>query len=213
MKTDTLFSDEKHLEIIQGARKTFMTLGVKSVTMDDVARNIGISKKTLYKYVKDKTDLLVQTMKGFQQFELELIMGVINQKLNAIDENFEISKIVVSHLSEVHPSVMFDLQKFHPSVMKVFESYKEETIHGWLIDNMERGMKEGYYRSDLNTEIIAKYYIAQMDFCFNGDLFPRSKYSMKEIYLEMFRYHIRGIASEKGVKFLADKIKREKQVS
>ncbi len=202
--------DEKHLEIVQAALKIFMTLGIKSVTMDDIAQKLGISKKTLYKYVKDKNDLLIQSVRGFQVHEHSLILGVIDRKLNAIDESFEISKIVVNHLSEIHPSVMFDMERHYPSAMRVFEDYKNETIYNWLIENMARGIKEGFFRNNLNTEIIAKFYLSHMDQCFNQELFPRAKFSMKDTYLEMFRYHIRGIASEKGVEYLREKIKKEK---
>ncbi|HAS35303.1 MAG TPA: hypothetical protein DCS15_02355 [Flavobacteriales bacterium] len=213
MKKELETIDEKHLEIIQGALKIFMTLGIKSVTMDDVASNLGISKKTLYKYVKDKSDLLIQSVKGFQVHEYNLILEVIDRKLNAIDESYEISKIVMNHISDIHPSVMFDMQRHYPGAMRLFEEYKSETVYNWLLENMERGMKEGYFRNNLNTEIIAKFYLSHMDQCFNQEMFPRAKFSMKDIYLEMFRYHIRGIASEKGVEFLREKIKKEKQQS
>ena len=129
MKKELETIDEKHLEIIQGALKIFMTLGIKSVTMDDVASNLGISKKTLYKYVKDKSDLLIQSVKGFQVHEYNLILEVIDRKLNAIDESYEISKIVMNHISDIHPSVMFDMQRHYPGAMRLFEEYKSETVY------------------------------------------------------------------------------------
>ncbi len=206
------FVDEKHEVILQGSLKTFMTLGMRSVTMDDMAKNLGMSKKTLYKYVSDKSDLLVQAMSYFQECEMSLITEICKRKLNAIDESFEISKVVLNHISDIHPSVMFDIEKYYPEVGVVFDDYKTDVVRNWVIDNLQRGKKEGLFRPDVNEEIISGLYILRMDDLFNQEMFPKSRFATRDIYREIFNYHIRGIASEKGVKYLDKKLKEQSEV-
>ena len=102
----------------------------------------------------------------------------------------------------------YDLEKYYPEAMAKFEVYKKTTVKFWVEDNMRRGIQEGLYRKDLNIPILASMYIARMNDFFSTELFPPGA-SFSEIYLEIFRYHIRGLASEKGVKYLQQKVKNE----
>lgn len=203
--------DQKLEQIINGAREMFLKYGIRSVNMDDVARHLGISKKTLYNFVKDKNELVDLAVKHQIDNENRSLAALCCNKLNAIDEQYEVSKIIADQFKQVQPSVMFDLQKYHPSVMKHFEVYKEQVVSKWLYDNMERGVREGYYREDLNIPIIARLYLARMSDFFKEELFPSSHFDLREVYLELFRYHIRGIASAKGLEYLIEKVKKEKQ--
>lgn len=198
---------EKELQILEGALQTFMSLGLRSVTMDDIASRIGVSKKTIYKYVKDKEDLIQKSLKLHHDKECEFIQSVKEKPMNAIDENFEISKKIIAEFQNVHPSVMFDMNKYYPSAKKLFEKYKKEVVFEWVKDNLRRGIKEGLYRDDLNIDIIAALYILRMDDIFNMEFFPRTEYSFLQVYLETFRYHIRGISSDEGLKYWKKRIK------
>lgn len=200
--------DEKFETILMGALKVFMTYGIRSVTMDDLAKHMGISKKTLYKYVTDKNDLVIKGIEFHQKMELCAMEACVSKKLNAIDENFEISKLCVDQLQNIHPSVMYDLEKYYPEARQKFDEYKKTVVKSWVEDNMKRGIEEGFYREDLNIPILTGMYLARMDDFFNTELFPKGV-SFSEIYLEIFRYHIRGLASEKGVKYLQQKVKNE----
>jgi len=203
--------EEQKQNIISEAGKIFMRYGIKSVTMDDMARHMGVSKKTLYKFVSDKNELVYEVMKSHCDQEGVTIGGICERGLNAIDESFEISKFVVSKLKEIHPSIHFDLEKYHPQVWKDFKFIEGGQIYNCMVSNIEKGIKEGLYRDDLNIPVILKIYISRFDVVFDGEMFPKEEYNFADVYLEMFRYHIRGIASKKGIDYLIEKVKIEKQ--
>jgi len=202
--------EQNELEMIQQTMQLFMKLGIKSVTMDDVARHLGISKKTLYKYVTDKNDLVTQVLDISCKADNAGVQAICDLGLNAIDESHEISKFIIDHIKTMHPSIIFDLQKYHFNAWCEFTSKKKEKINECYISNIEKGIKEGYYRDDINQEIIVKFYTGRFELMFDPELFPPERFNTADIYLEIFRYHIRGIASEKGIKYLEKIVQQEK---
>jgi hypothetical protein len=203
--------DQKLIQILQSAREVFLKYGVRSVNMDDISRHLGISKKTLYAYVKDKNELVQKAIHLQFEWEKNCLTEICCSGMNAIDELYEVSKFVAAQMQQLHPSVMYDLMKYHPEAIAMFREYKSQVVKTWLLDNMQRGIKEGYYRDDLNIPIISQLYMARMDNFFKEDVFPVSQFNISEVYLEVFRYHVRGIASERGLKYLIEKVKKEKQ--
>ena len=188
----------------------FLQFGIKSLTMDDVARKLGISKKTLYKHVTDKNDLVTKVMEEGCNIEVDFIEKVSKAKLNAIDENFEISKFVKEKVTHMHPSIFYDMQKYHPKAWGVMESHRSNFIATWVEKNLKKGIKEGLFRKDLNVDVAKDLYLGHVENMMT-ERFPSMKqYSFTEVYLELFRYHIRGIASEKGIKYLIEKVTKEK---
>lgn len=177
--------------------------------MDDVARNLRISKKTLYKFVTDKGDLLAKCFDTVHDQEQDHIQAICGRGLNAIDEMFEIAQFVAGMLQGLHPSIHFDLEKFYPEVWESTTKKRDTHVYECMHANMSKGVQEGLYRSDLKVDILSKVYITKLDAIFDGELFPPEEVSFKEVYLEFFRYHIRGIASEKGRAYLVEKIKKE----
>jgi len=202
--------DAKELEIIQKSTEIFMRYGIKSVNMDDVARHLGISKKTLYKYVSDKKELVRKGMDLHCTAEDNFIAEIEKQGLNAIDENFEIMKFLSSMLKTLHPSIMFDMEKYHPEIWKEMIQSRKETTYGAVKRNLEKGKQEGLYREDLDPTLIATLYINSIDAIFNFTNNPEIELSILDQYLEVFRYHIRGIASAKGVEYLIKKVNEQK---
>jgi AcrR family transcriptional regulator len=194
--------DEKFIAILAGAARVFMQYGVKSITMDDIARELKISKKTLYQYVTDKNDLVLKVVEGKCYQEECMLQQIEEEGGNAIDELIAISRKVSEELHQVHPSVIFDLQKYYPEAWKRFEEHKYNTILGKIKKNLERGIDEGLYRDNLDADIISKLFTAKIDIMFDPMIFPFGKYSFEHIHWEITRYHIRGIASEKGIKYL-----------
>ncbi len=187
----------------------FMKYGIRSVTMDDLARHLSVSKKTLYKYFKDKNDLVIKGMEYHHKMEQCAMEACFDEKLNAIDENFAISKVILEQLQNIHPSVMYDLEKYYPEAMAKFDDYKKTVVKEWVENNLKKGIEEGLFREDINIPIITAMYLARMNDFMHTDLFPE-EYSPADIYLEIFRYHIRGVASQKGVNYLKEKVKKEK---
>ncbi len=198
--------DQKKQEILMQTAAVFMRYGMKSVNMDDVARELSISKKTLYKYVKDKNDLVKQCMESFCAMERYECQRCKQDSENAIDELLLITEAAGRHLKNIHPSIHYDLEKYYLEGWKVFKKHKEEFIYGEVLQNLKQGIDEGLYRDNINPEIIAKLYTMKIDVVFDAAIFPPSQYTFYDIHIEMIRYHIRGIASDEGIKYLQKRL-------
>lgn len=201
--------EEKAIEIIERASQVFMRLGIKTVTMDDIAREMGISKKTLYKYFKDKNELVSTIIELKLQMD-ESACGVVKiEAENAIDELIKISQFVMENFQAVNPTVFHDLQKYHPESWAKVQEHKWVFIYKTMSANIDRGIKEGIYRDNINNDIISKLYVASTDLILEGKTFPWPEYKFHELYDEIIRFQIRGLANEKGINYLKTKLNQE----
>lgn len=203
--------DEKKIEILTKASAIFMRFGIKSVTMDDVARELGISKKTIYQYFKDKDALVTEIIIAKTQHDRGECNLVKDQSGNAIDEMFGISKMIISKISSLNPSVFYDLKKYHPKAWDIMNNHRWEFVHKSIKDNIKRGIEEGLYRDDMNPNVISRINVSMIDTVFNGKTFPVSEYKYDEVFEEMFRFQIHGMANEKGLKYLMSNYNKNQQ--
>lgn len=201
---------DKESKIIENATGVFMKYGIKSVNMDDMARHLGMSKKTLYQFVRDKEDLVRKSVAFFCTKEDHEIKQICHLGLNAIDESLEIMRRVLSVLQHIHPSVNYDLEKYHPEVSRAMKLNRHRAIYDCTRLNLKKGQREGYYRKDFNADVIAKVYISRIDIIFDQELFPTEEHHHIDLYKEIFKYHIRGIASTEGLEYLKEKLKNIK---
>lgn len=193
---------EKYLVTIA---QQFMKYGIKSVTMDDISKNLSISKKTLYKYFKDKDDIVETIMKIDIEMEKNLMEKTCFISDNAIEETYAFSSIVTEKLKGLNTSIMYDLEKYYPKAWGLFVSHKKGYVYETIKDNLERGLEEGLYRKNLNSDIVAKLYSEKIDVLFDKELFPSGKFTFSEVYVEMMQYHLKGIVSKEGLKYLKEK--------
>lgn len=194
--------EKKQLEIIEKSADMFLRHGIKSVTMDDLAKGLGVSKKTIYKYFDDKDDLITKIVKTKTSKDRLVCDHARVESKNAIDALFKISEFVSNMLSNVHSSVFFDLQKYHRDAWEVMEQHKHYFVKSQIKQNIERGQKEGLYRSSINPEVISSVYISTMDGLFDGFTFDTDTLKFGEIFNEIVDFQIRGLASEKGREYL-----------
>jgi len=170
--------------------------------MDDVSRELGISKKTLYQYVHDKDELVRKVI----EFELSQHQGhyheSLREKLNAIEELAEIARCISFMLKEYSPVTEYDLRKYYPDLYFRAREIRRERIHKFILDNLIKGKKEGLYRENLNTDILAKFSLSNIDGMFESDIITISEFLDQQFFLEYFVYHLRGIVSEKGLAIL-----------
>ena len=203
--------ETKKQAILEKVAELFMRYGIKSVTMDDVAKALKMSKKTLYTFVSDKGDLVRQVMAGHCEIEMTACELIRENNLdNAMDELLEITKFVTSQIKNIHPSIHYDLEKYYPEAWGELERHKEHNIYGMVVDNLERGIKQGLYRENINIGIIGRLYVYKLDMFFDPEVFPPKEFDFLEVYMEMMRYHIRGVASKKGLAYLEKKAAQEK---
>ncbi|CAM4065572.1 TetR/AcrR family transcriptional regulator [Gillisia limnaea] len=191
-------------EIIIKAADLFLNLGFKSVTMDDLANELGISKKTIYSHFPNKAKL-VQASTLFILNTIDQGIEKIKEKeLNAIVEMFEIKNFVMNHLKNEKSSPQFQLQKYYPQVYKSVQNHHFDTMQCSINDNLEKGIKEGLYRENIPLEFIGKIYFLCVSAIKASDLFPPEQFSIMEINEKYLEYHLRAIVTEKGLKTLKE---------
>lgn len=186
-------------KIITKAGDLFMQYGIKSISMDEVARNLGISKKTLYQHVNNKADLIQKVMLTHITEEKNAMCNIHENAKDAIDEMMQISRFVSELLQRVNPSVIYDLRKYYTKGWELMESLHFEHTYTLIKENIKKGMEEGLYRPDLNADIIAKLYIGRMDIVVDKNLFPIGEYTFSQIHNNAMMYHLYGIMSTKGI--------------
>jgi AcrR family transcriptional regulator len=193
---------EKEQELVIKASHIFLSFGIKSLTMNDLASKLGISKKTLYNYVSDKNDLVKKCiLLHIETNECE-INEACNISNNAVEQLINFSKIAGEKMKQIHPSIFYDLQKYHPEAWAMIRKFEDKTILELTKENLHQGIKEDLYREDINIELIAELYVSVVQGIFQNTKLLSSGISMSEYYFQIFHYHIRGIANEKGIKLI-----------
>lgn len=193
--------------ILEVSLKLFLNRGIKSQTMDDIANGLKISKKTLYQFVTDKQDLVLKTVKKFCFDDIKMISEVKSEASNAIEESVLITKHVKKKFTSIHPSIMYDLEKYYPEAWDVFQNHQNNFVFETVKNNLNNGIAEGYYAEDIIPEIIAKAYISKLYAMTDRSDLVLAKYDFGTLFVEFMKYHLRGIVSEKGLRYLKQKIK------
>ena len=197
---------DKRQEIIEKVRPLYNEFGIRSVTMDDVVKELGISKKTLYNHFRDKNQLVENIIKTKIAEDRNVFQKASLESINAIEELFMHSKYVIETFKAVNPTVFHDLQKNYPSAWQLTVNHKWDFVYNQFLKNIDRGVKEGIYRVDIHKEIYSRMFVSQIETIVEGDVFPWPEFKYETVFLENFRLHIRGIANEKGLEYFQDKI-------
>ena len=193
---------ETQERILEKAHELFMMYGIRSVSMDEIAAHLGISKKTIYQFYADK-DALVEGV-----IDIEMNNGTCdceNNKVkseNAIHEVYLGDECFDDMLKVMNPSVMYDLEKYHPKAHKKVSEYRNKFLYEAVKENLERGIAEGVFRDDINTEVLSRFRIASVFLLFNPDLMPHGKYSMIQLLQVLTDNYLSGAATAKGLKFI-----------
>ncbi len=187
---------------MQKSGELFKKYGVKSYTMDDVAKELGMSKKTIYQFVENKAELVKLTMEQYLAEERTQLEAILKTSKNSVDEMIQMVVYFFNQVREFNPSALNDLQKYYPETWAIYNEYRFDFMLRMLTKNMEDGIEQGLYRNDLNSNTIAKIYIGTIDVLINQQFFPIKKYVFIDTYKEYLNYHLRGIVSAKGLKYL-----------
>ena len=190
-------------KIVKGAEELFMRYGVRSVSMDDIARQLGISKKTLYLHFADKEELISVVSHTHMNRDREEFEQVRKDSKNSIEELARLSVCMRKNMEELNPSLLFDLQKFHPKAWSYWVDFKNKYIKETVIRNLKQGIEEGYYRPEINPEILATMRIELVQIAFDPELFPKGKYKLADVQMQIFEHFVYGVLTDKGRKLFA----------
>ena len=198
--------DEKHGNFLLRVYELYNRYGIKSVTMDDVARELGISKKTLYECIEDKTDLVRLVMEMVYRYHGQQLMDITTRGLNAIEELFEVNRYMTQMVREQNPTLGYDLQKYYPELHQALMKEQRTRMHEAIRQNLLKGIEEGLYRKEINVEVISRLHMTRMEYKYKPDDFLTPDIDAREVMQEIFIYHLHGIANEKGIQFLNEKL-------
>lgn len=193
--------DEELKNILEKVRCLYLKYGIKSITMDDVSRELGISKKTLYQYVTDKTDLINKVLELEMTISDCKIQKLSDSNLNAIEEMIEMHRHVYKSLKEFNPAREYDLRKYYPELYQNYNEKRRNKVLDWVIRNIGKGKEDGTYRPNINPNLIAKILMMRYEFFAGSDneLSSINDTDAARDFIEVLEYHVRGIATAKGI--------------
>lgn len=203
---------ETQERILDTAFGLFRQYGTRSITMDDIATRMGISKKTLYAHFVDKDDMVVHAISRFLEVIQEEERGLRAGAANAIEELFEVMNMMDNRLRNMNPVIMLDLQKFHSKAFTVFQEYRNNYLRNTIRENLERGIAEGLYREDLEVSILTQFRIASAMLCFQPEVFPIAGFEMVKVQRVLLEHFLYGVASAEGLK-LIEKYKQAQTIA
>ncbi|MEI7982939.1 MAG: helix-turn-helix domain-containing protein [Bacteroidota bacterium] len=202
--------DQKTLHILELVRKLYQRYGIKSVTMDDVASRIGISKKTLYGHFKDKEDLVRQVLLLEENSRCSFLASIEQRNLNAVEELFEVYKMLQTTFREYNPSMDYDVRKYYPDLFTKLREMNRKRMFESMHRNLLKGKKEGLFRKDLNAKTIARLHVFRTESLLSNNMFTLKELTSFKMFHEVFIYHLHGILSEKGRIFFEQNFRKFK---
>ncbi len=189
-------------KIIQKSAELFLTLGFKSVTMDDIANELAISKKTIYIHFANKTKLVeAVTFEVFANV-CEGIDGICNTSQNPIQELYDIKIFVMQYLKNEKTSPQYQLKKYYPQIHNRLHLKQFEKMHESVKESLQKGIDTNFYRHEINVDFISRMYFNGMTGIKDDTFFPNELYNMETLMENFLEYHLRAIVTEKGLKEL-----------
>lgn len=197
-------------KIIEKSTDLFLTLGFKSVTMDDIANALAVSKKTIYKYFSNKTALVDATTSHVFDTISCGIDGICAMKKDPLEELFSIKKLVMLHLKDEKASPQYQLQKYYPEIYENLKSRQYHTMRDCVIENLNTGIESGVYRENIDVDFVSRIYFHGITGIKDSEMFPlKENQSMKTLMDHFLEYHLRGICTIKGIKQLENQLKSQ----
>jgi AcrR family transcriptional regulator len=195
-------------KILKGAEELFLKYGVRSVSMDDIARHLSVSKKTIYQYFADKDEIVTQVTVSHIDNMKSGFDCLAPASKNALDELMRIQFFLKKNMQDIHPSLLFDLKKYHSKAWSAWMDHKTKYIRESVVRNLKQGIEEGIYRSNLNPEILAAIRVESIQLIADGAILPPDQYRVVDVQVQVLDHFMYGLLTEKGRK-LYEKYKQE----
>ena len=184
--------------VIDEAEKMFRKHGVRTITMDDIARRLGISKKTIYQHFIDKDDLVYQVTLHNMTREANDYDCIMRTTDNPIQEMLKASEMMKLHLADTNPNLVQDIQKYYPKAWTVIHQFEQQHVVEAIANNIRAGIEQGLYQDTLDPETMARLRLQTVHAAFNDEIFPRIWLTMEAIQQQLMEHFIRGLLTEKG---------------
>ncbi|MDA1268056.1 MAG: TetR/AcrR family transcriptional regulator [Bacteroidetes bacterium] len=184
--------------ILEVATEQFARFGVRTVTMEDLARQAGISKKTIYQEFEDKKDLVNAVFATILEEDQRKLSLILEQGDGVIEHLVKTSRMMRDRLTSINPLVIMEVQKYFPEAWKLFESFKEQTIKKDLINVLDLGKQLGYFRSEIDSRVLAKVRLSQITTAFEPRNFADPDYNLVEEQMVILDHFLHGIFTDKG---------------
>jgi AcrR family transcriptional regulator len=197
---------EQQEKWLKRVEELFFKLGIKSLTMDDVARELGISKKTLYSFVENKDDLVAKVMERHMAEQCQVDEALHAAASDAVDEMVRIIQQIITDFGKMKPNVVHEMQKYHRDVWNKINDFQQNYILNVARQNLEWGRREGLYRTEFDLETAARFYIAGAMAIFDDRYFPKPPYNYDFLFKEYITNYLHSIVSDKGLILLQEKL-------
>lgn len=188
--------------ILVRAHELFNKYGIRSVSMDDIAAQLGMSKKTLYQYFVDKEELVGACFSIVMEQHRSQCTADQKRADNPIHEIFLALDMTQEVFAEMNPSVLYDMEKYHPAAFKKFHEFKYAFLYGVIKSNLERGVQDDLYRAEIDVDVLARLRIESVMLPFNTDIFPNNRTQLIHIEQQLFEHFLYGLATAKGQKLI-----------
>ena len=188
--------------IKQKADELFRQYGIKSVTMDEIATRLGVSKKTIYQSFADKDELVDEVVGDLLSYNQACCNRDRAKAANAIHEVFLAMEMVKQMFENMNPVILYDIERNHPVTFQKFLLHKNKFLLQTIKENLERGKKEELYRADIDIEVIAKVRLETMLLPFNQEIFPKSKFNFVDLEHQLIEHFLFGVSTIKGYKLI-----------
>jgi AcrR family transcriptional regulator len=189
-------------KIIHKATELFLNFGFKSVTMDDIAQEMGISKKTIYVHFANKTKLVEATTFNLFDSICVGIDDICSTAANPIEELYSIKKYVMLHLKQEKASPQYQLKKYYPQIHERLKNKQFEKMHNSVLESLQHGVKTGVFRDTIDIDFISRMYFTGMTGIKDNMFFPPEQYQMTYLMESYLEYHLRAIVTDKGMTIL-----------
>ena len=195
-------------KLINASKELFLKYGIKSVSMDDIARHLGVSKKTIYKEVLNKKILVEEVFLDHVKFEEETIASIIKHSDNAIDELIQIAEFVLAFLKIMKPSLTYDLRKYHKDTWDLMESQHFQFLSDTIKNNLKRGIKEKLFRKKMDINVVSLIYMLKNKYIILNPMEVQTEYDLATVYKVIISQHLYSVVNKESFDILEQYLKK-----
>lgn len=189
-------------KILKGAQELFFKYGIRSVTMDDIAKNLGMSKKTIYQYFKEKEEIIHSLIKCDVDNHQCAFRMIHEETGNVVEEVFEMMKRMAEIFGKVNPLMFYELQRYYPQTWKLVKDFKTNFVQKMVESSLEKGKKDGLVRQDVNVKVLARLRMEKIEMAFNPNIYPPDKFNVVDVQLSLAEHFLYGVCTLKGHKLI-----------